>query len=195
MDSILAPNSHIKGIIIEGVECSGKTTLINEIRSNLVPFDCIMLGHQDGEQFDRYMREYMFNSGVIFNRSHYSEAVYSQLWKRPNPFTSQEKDVLDSYLSKNYITLFCTADKSILAERYLKRKFKQKADVNELDFIRTLFDNLLRSRADYIYESNGEDALHDAVEYIRSRLSASGLLKNKVISDTKTVSLVSGEGH
>ncbi|MBU9834762.1 hypothetical protein J1786_08040 [Rahnella sp. L72c] len=195
MDGLLSSNLQIKGIIIEGVECSGKTTLINEIRSNLVPFDCIMLGHQDGEQFDRYMREYMFNNGVIFNRSHYSEAVYSQLWKRPNPFTVQEKDVLDSYLSKNYITLLCTADKKILAERYLKRKFKQKADANELDLIRNLFDNSLRSKADYVYESNSEDALHEAIEYIRSRLAGSGLLKNKATSETKKISLVSGEGH
>lgn len=82
-----------------------------------------------------------------------------------------------------------------MAERYLKRNFKQKADANELDFIRNLFDNSLRSKADYVYESNSEDALHDAIEYIRSRLARSGLLKNKASSETKKISLVSGEGH
>ena len=171
MDSIKNQILPLKGIIIEGVECSGKTTLIQRLRSDVIAYDCVMLGHQEGDQFDRYMREYMLNSRVIFNRSHYSEMVYSHLWQRESPFSVHEVSVLDSYLARNYITLLCTADIDTLAARYQGRDFKQKANIDELKAIKSLFESTLNNKADYIYHSNDASALDKVLDYVRACLN------------------------
>ncbi len=170
MNGIISDNNAIKGIIIEGVECSGKTTLIQRVRSDVISYDCIMLGHQNGPQFDRYMRDYMVNDRVIFNRSHYSELIYSRLWKRGVPFSASELDVLNDYIVRNFITILCTADVCCLAERYAKRQYKQKVNLNELSEIKSIFDDVLTPTADYIYSSNDELELDKVLNYVKARL-------------------------
>ncbi|RJL52397.1 hypothetical protein [Pectobacterium carotovorum] len=170
MNGVVSDNSVIKGIIIEGVECSGKTTLIQRIRSDIVSYDCIMLGHQNGPQFDRYMRDYMVNERVIFNRSHYSEVIYSRLWDRGTPFSTSEMNVLSDYIHRNFITILCTADVCSLAERYAKRQYRQKVDLNELSEVKSLFDDVLIPKADYIYSSNDVLELDKVLDYVKTRL-------------------------
>ncbi|MDX6916317.1 hypothetical protein R9X49_14510 [Pectobacterium carotovorum] len=170
MNGIVSDNRVIKGIIIEGVECSGKTTLIQRIRSDVISYDCIMLGHQSGSQFDRYMRDYMVNERVIFNRSHYSEFIYSRLWERGVPFSTSELDVLNDYIHRNFITILCTADVCSLAERYAKRQYKQKVNLNELSEVKSLFDDVLTPKADYIYSSNDVLELDKVLDYVKTRL-------------------------
>ncbi|MEQ9946474.1 hypothetical protein [Pectobacterium aroidearum] len=170
MNGIVSDNRVIKGIIIEGVECSGKTTLIQRIRSDVISYDCIMLGHQSGSQFDRYMRDYMVNERVIFNRSHYSELIYSRLWDRGVPFSTSELNVLNDYIHRNFITILCTADVCSLAERYAKRQYKQKVNLNELSEVKSLFDDVLIPKADYIYSSNDVLELDKVLDYVKTRL-------------------------
>ncbi|WP_225087017.1 hypothetical protein [Pectobacterium colocasium] len=170
MNGVVSDNRVIKGIIIEGVECSGKTTLIQRIRSDVISYDCIMLGHQSGSQFDRYMRDYMVNERVIFNRSHYSELIYSRLWDRGVPFSTSELDVLNDYIHRNFITILCTADVCSLAERYAKRQYKQKVNLNELSEVKSLFDDVLTPKADYIYSSNDVLELDKVLDYVKTRL-------------------------
>ncbi|MEL7630523.1 hypothetical protein AAGW04_16200 [Pectobacterium aroidearum] len=170
MNGIVSDNRVIKGIIIEGVECSGKTTLIQRIRSDVISYDCIMLGHQSGSQFDRYMRDYMVNDRVIFNRSHYSELIYSRLWDRGVPFSTSELNVLNDYIHRNFITILCTADVCSLAERYAKRQYKQKVNLNELSEVKSLFDDVLTPKADYIYRSNDVLELDKVLDYVKTRL-------------------------
>lgn len=90
-----------RNIIVEGVERAGKTTLIDEIRRKIPGWDLKYLGHKDGSQFDRYMWEYRVNRGVIFNRSHFSEVVYSKLRQRGEPFTEAEREVLDDVVARS----------------------------------------------------------------------------------------------
>ncbi|MHA7877900.1 MAG: hypothetical protein ACX93T_03195 [Bacteroidota bacterium] len=47
------------GIIIEGSDCSGKTTLVNRLRSQLSPqgWYSLSVSHRSMNQFDRYFNE------------------------------------------------------------------------------------------------------------------------------------------
>lgn len=143
------------GIIIEGVECAGKTTLIQRIRSEVLPWDCKMLAHVEGKQFDRFIYEYMFTHNIIFNRSHISEVVYSRLWNRASPFTKSEREVLDDYINRNYILILGTADEDKLVERYNSRNYKQKITANQINKIKSLFEDECKNCKHIIY--NGSD--------------------------------------
>ena len=130
---------HKKGIIVEGVECAGKSTLIQKLRSEIVPWDCKMLGHKPGIQFDRFISEYVINDEVVFNRSHISEVVYSELWQRETPFSSEEYRVLNDYIKRHFILILCEAETSALIERYQARDYHQKVSADELDKVKELF--------------------------------------------------------
>ena len=57
-------------VLVEGVECAGKTTLIRALRERL-DWDCKALSHRPAHQFDRFMGEYLLGRDVVFNRGHY----------------------------------------------------------------------------------------------------------------------------
>lgn len=162
--------SSLKGILVEGVECSGKTTLIKGIRDTIVPWDCKYLAHQPGQQFERFMYEYMVNRNIIFNRGHFSEAVYSQLWGRATPFQPHEMQVLNDYIRRNLLVVLCDADVESLVRRYSERSHFQKAAAPELGKIRDLFGGQFQGIECIRYTSTDQQALEQALEEIKSKI-------------------------
>lgn len=160
-----------KGILIEGVECAGKSTLIKEIRDNVAPWDAKYLAHQPGHQFDRFMYEYMINNRIIFNRGHFSESVYSRLWDRESPFSPSEVDVLNDYTRRNLVVVLCDADVDTLVERYNQRDFHQKASAEELSRIRDLFAEEFDGIDCIHYSSTDEAALKQVSDQIKSLIN------------------------
>ena len=82
-----------KRIIVEGPDCSGKSTVVHRIK-NALRWDSKSLHHKGGDQFSRYLREYANNDCIVFDRSHFSEIVYSKLWRNGSPFTEIESNIL-----------------------------------------------------------------------------------------------------
>ena len=70
----------ISKIIVEGPDCSGKSTVVERIK-NMLCWDSKSLHHKEGNQFLRYLREYVLNENVVFDRAHFSEEAYSHLWR------------------------------------------------------------------------------------------------------------------
>ena len=68
--------SKIIRIIVEGPDCSGKSTLVNRTKNDL-RWDSKSLHHKEGNQFLRYLKEYAFSEQIVLDRSHFSEEVYS----------------------------------------------------------------------------------------------------------------------
>lgn len=165
----------VPSLVVEGVECAGKTTLIREFRARVSNLDVIALSHQEGHQFDRFISAYVDAEGVVFNRSHISETVYAKLWNRGRPFSPAEREVLDSFVARRFITVLCTADPATLRTRFAKRNFDQQARMNELEEIAELFDEELASQSYIRYVSSGPDTLEatlDAIEDAFARLGA-----------------------
>ena len=55
----------ITKIIIEGPDCSGKSTVVERIK-NMLRWDSKSLHHQPGNQFKRYLKEYALNDNIVF---------------------------------------------------------------------------------------------------------------------------------
>lgn len=162
-----------RALVVEGVECAGKTTLIREFRDSVVNWDIKSLSHQPGRQFDRFMCEYVSAHGLILNRAHVSELVYARLWDRGRPFSDAERDVLDDYAARHFTLVLCTADQAVLERRYAERGFNQRAKVAELPRITEFFDEECERVPHIRYVSSGPDALAKAISDIRRSLSLS----------------------
>jgi len=108
-------------VFIEGPNGSGKSMLADYVK-NLLKYDQLNLGHRDGDQFVRYLSEYG-RQRTVFCRAHWSEAVYSDLFERSEPFTESEYLTLDSAAQLRGVTVLClplSAD--VLRERYAARQ-------------------------------------------------------------------------
>jgi len=162
-----------QGVIIEGVECAGKTTLIDYLRKEKLPWDVKYVAHQEGDQFDRYMVEYITAHNILLNRSHISECVYGTLWRGGVPFEEYEQQTLDNYVRRHMVLVHCDAPTELLLDRYANRDFDQMAKVEELDAIRTGFERVLEGTDCIRYESTSQKELETAAEAIVERVQQS----------------------
>lgn len=148
----------IDNIIVEGIECAGKTTLIDEVRREIPGWDLKFLGHKDGNQFRRYAWEYNVNEGTIFNRAHYSELVYSTLHNRANPFTETGRQILDSLVGESTLVIFCDPEIEDVKERYMQRETAQPVDYDELEEVHGLFKEVFENVPHLKYVSTDMDS-------------------------------------
>lgn len=153
----------IKGIIVEGCDCSGKSTLIRTIKTTLsrAGWETADLGHKDVEsQFDRYLNKYLSADKIIFDRGHFSEAVYSQAWRGGSSFNGWELNFLNEYVLKNFIVIFAYTLPEILKQRYLDRAYDQTILYDELEDIQQKFSQLLNHPNVIQYNSLDHNALN-----------------------------------
>lgn len=155
----------INKIIIEGPDCSGKSTVVERIKNSL-RWDSKSLHHIEGNQFDRYLKEYAFAERVVFDRAHFSEEVYSILWRDGNPFSEKEKQILDSLACYRALIIFMCPDLEIMKERYRKRNFQQQIKLEELQKSRELFLERLANIPHLLYESKDYAELDKLLERV-----------------------------
>ena len=157
----------VRNIIVEGVECGGKTTLIDEMRRQMKGWDLKFLGHKNGDQFKRYVWEYQVNEGTIFNRSHYSEIVYSRLWDRGEPFTPAQVECLDDLAAEDNIIIVASPQKQVMLDRYKQRGYAQMAKLEELGRIHDIFGEVMQNVPCLVYGSENIDAMYSMVEQVK----------------------------
>ncbi|MBI4451328.1 hypothetical protein HY642_05110 [Candidatus Woesearchaeota archaeon] len=146
-------------VLVEGPDCSGKSTLVERLK-NALRWDSKSLRHIEGDQFERYIKEYASQRFVVFDRGHVSEAVYGRLWRGGSPFAADERRLLDDFTSSRiYVILACPA-LSAMQERYSARRFAQQISVDELEQCRNLF--IEECKPNITYHSESWDEL-DAV--------------------------------
>ncbi len=156
-------------ILVEGPDCSGKTTLVERLK-NEVHWDAKSLHHLEGNQFKRYLREYAMQEHIIFNRGHYSEAAYGELWRGGDPFSEQEKNILDQLCQQNMIIIFACPSLEVLQHRYRERKCPQQIKYEELAPIRKNFCDLMLDVPHLLYQSASYGELDTIIEQV-SRLA------------------------
>ncbi len=111
----------VMNILIEGIDCAGKSTLAKELK-NALGWDTRSLHHGKGNQFLRYLKEYASTDCTIFERGHVSEIVYGKLFKRKNPFTKSEEKILNAIIGETGIIISCIPPLGLALERYRSRK-------------------------------------------------------------------------
>jgi hypothetical protein len=99
----------MRGIVVDGVGCSGKSDLIATLKTELKVvggYDVRELDHSDCEdQFTRYLREYATGATVLFHRSHLSEMVFGQIQRNRPPFSDAEIAALNTVLSLRFVSV------------------------------------------------------------------------------------------
>jgi thymidylate kinase len=158
----------IKGIIIEGSDCSGKTTLIDELKKRLSysGWDIINLGHENRDQFKRYMNWYINSDKAIFDRGHFSEIVYGDLWRGGHGMSTKEIDALNEYVFNNFLVVFAYAPEDVLKQRYHSRSYDQIIKSHELAIVQSHLENLLTHPNVLKYDSTSLIARDTMVEKI-----------------------------
>lgn len=152
-------------VIVEGPDCSGKSTLVERLK-NTLRWDSKYLRHSDGNQFFRYLKEYSHQESIVFDRSHFSEAVYGQLWRGGSPFNDKEKQILDDICDMHGLVIFCIPSLEDMESRYNGRRFEQQITLDELNKSRELF--LAESKhAHIIYNSRDFDELEEVINRVK----------------------------
>jgi len=154
-------------IVVEGPDCSGKSTLVNRLKNEL-RWDAKSLHHRPGNQFQRYLAEYAFLHDTVIDRSHFSEQVYSTMWRGGSPFSFTEKEILDkTVLTRSRIILVCpSAD--ILRKRYLSRDYAQQIKLEELEYSRELFMKELGGICSIHYQSKDYEELEKVIQEVKT---------------------------
>lgn len=148
-----------KFIIVEGPDCSGKSTLVERLK-NTLRWDSKYLRHAKGNQFFRYLQQYSLGKSTVFDRAHFSEVVYSRMWRGGSPFSKREKQILDDICTLHGLVIFCLPRMKIMERRYNKRGFEQQITIEELDHSYQLFTKESES-AHLIYRSESYEELEN----------------------------------
>lgn len=159
----------INKIIVEGPDCSGKSTFVERLK-NMLHWDSKSLHHIDGNQFERYLKEYVLNKNLVFDRSHFSEIVYSKLWKRKTPFVKEEFEILNSLIGLDSLIVFVCPDFEVLEKRYNNRNFEQQIKFEELEKSRKLFIEIFEGIPVIIYKSKDYEELNSLLIKIKGMI-------------------------
>lgn len=161
-------NNHIKryNLLVEGPDCSGKSTVVERLK-NLLHWDAKSLHHQEGDQFKRYVREYALADNVVFDRGHFSEEVYSRLWRGGSPFLPQQKNILNALCQQMMIVIFVSPPLEIIQQRYQQRAFEQQIQFQELEQSRVLFCETMKEVPHILYASQDYEELEALLEKVK----------------------------
>ncbi|MFA5887236.1 MAG: hypothetical protein WC852_00815 [Candidatus Nanoarchaeia archaeon] len=159
----------ITRIIVEGSDCSGKSTVVDRVK-NALHWDSKSLHHREGSQFARYLKEYATNENIVFDRSHFSEEVYSNLWRGGSPFSKPEKQILDGICSIDTLIIFTCPPAEVLKERYLKRGYEQQIRLEELEKSRELFCSEFNGIPHRLYLSKNYGELEELIREVKERV-------------------------
>lgn len=188
------------GVIVEGADCSGKTTLVKRLKAALstAGWDVHDMGHKPGDQFRRYADAYVRGHNLLLDRGHFSEVVYSRLWRGGSPFAPWERELLDDYVLGRYIVVLCTAPPVVLAARHAGRSYDQVTHASELEAVQRLFVQELSAVRPIYYESTNEHALNTIVRQLIDLLGQPGgeadILKSTVRPTERRLDFILLEG-
>ncbi len=160
----------IRGIIVEGIDCGGKSTLIQNLKfrlKNIVGYDVKSLGHRNCiSQYRRYLYEYAANDKIIFDRAHFSEVVFGKILRNENPFSVAELKILNEIVELEFIIILAIPRYVDFCERIQQTKHIQVIEEKDYSNINTGFIKAL-SNIDYIvYKSESFDELDRITEII-----------------------------
>lgn len=115
-------------IIVEGADCSGKDSLIKELKRitgySVVRGSSFELSKNGSESMRDVMLDNFNKEGVIFNRSYLSNLVYAPLFDYPMIKREHALEVtkkINETDDKSVIVVYLHADRKTLEERMEKR--------------------------------------------------------------------------
>lgn len=125
----------MKNVIVEGIDCSGKSTLIKNLKFKLKGFggyDVKALEHKNGDQFRRYSTEYVLADRILFDRAHISEMVFGKILRNHSPLNQNEISILNSIVNNNFLVILAVPSYEDFIRRFHESRELQV--ISESDF-------------------------------------------------------------
>lgn len=122
-------------LIIEGNDCTGKSTLVSELRSALRVhggWDTKNLVHRTGDMFFRFLNEYVNADRIIFDRSHFSELVYGKYLRDSKTFTREQLQALDLIIENYGVVIHCDLQPKEIVARMKIRNQTELLDEDDI---------------------------------------------------------------
>lgn len=163
----------MRGVIVEGIDCSGKSTLISLIKYAFKRhggIDVRELEHLDCKsQYERYLSEYSSPSKVIFHRSHISEVVFSSFYSRITPFNESELSILEKIVRNDFIVIMAEVSYSLFKERINNSRGSQVIDINDYKKLTELFFLNTKQYKPIYYSSKSTEELEKMCDLVVKR--------------------------
>lgn len=165
--------------ILEGPDCSGKTTLSQD---RMFRLDTVL--HQGPyknnvyiETFDLLYRSWALDKPIVCDRLHLGEQVYGPIFRGHNMLTDTDQDHLESILLKHYrpVVVLCLPSLDVALYAWQDRSAQGKEMLTEQEqFIATYeyYRDKLRTSLPvirYDYTSDSLDTLAKNIEALRPR--------------------------
>ncbi|RKJ28240.1 hypothetical protein D7X33_42715 [Butyricicoccus sp. 1XD8-22] len=130
-------------IIVEGVDGAGKTTLINELSSQLnydvVKGSSFELSSCTNEELYNKFNDMTTLDNVVFDRFIYSNEVYAPLYKDFALLTDEQRREIERKMSHKAIIVYLYADTETLIDR-INVRGDDYVTVDKLDTIKEKYD-------------------------------------------------------
>jgi len=175
----------MKSVIVEGIDCSGKSSLIKALKYKLKKYggyDVKELEHKDiSNQFSRYALEYLSVSHTLFDRSHISEIVFGSILRNTIPFSSFQIKILNEIVSSEFVTVLATPSYDDFISRYQETRKYQVISVTDFNKINDKFIESCAYVNSIVYRSSSFNELEEVSNDIVNLLT-NGELNNDRIS-------------
>lgn len=79
------------------------------------------MSHRAADQFERYLEKYLGDERIIYDRAHFSEIVYGNLWRGHSGPTAWQKGFLNNFVLENFVAVLAQAPGDTLLQRYHAR--------------------------------------------------------------------------
>lgn len=143
-------------IIFEGVDKSGKSTLINEFNKDT---------------------NFSF---VVIDRLTISSKVYDELFSRNN---YDYYDNVEMEIAKNFnvLIVYCDAPNNIIEERLMKANEKLPKELSDIKKVKDVFNHYLYHHCSFLNIVNVDTTkdISECLEAIKRKLYCMGVLKNE----------------
>ena len=153
----------MKGVIVEGIDCSGKSSLIKVLKyklKNQGGFDVKELEHVNNiQQYKRYMFEYVTSQRILFDRSHISEVVYGKILRSNNPFSDEELMILNQVVNLDYLVVYAKPSYDDFVDRMKKTRDSQVIKAESYNSIIEGFEEIMKFFNPIIYSSKSFEEL------------------------------------
>jgi thymidylate kinase len=141
--SVSSPNKKTF-VLLEGSNGSGKSTLSKLLKVSMVGWGVKTLDYKSINPFQRYLNEYCNNHEIIFDRGHFSEVVYGNIFRNGKHFSNSELNLLNDYVRNRGIVILCDPPVEVLAQRIAHTEYPKHIHESRLGQVREEFQNVLQ---------------------------------------------------
>lgn len=132
--------------IIEGSDCSGKTTLVNKLIDKLgykyKKGSSFILAKAPNEELFNHFKSIAKMDNVIVDRFIYSNRTYADLYKDYSIITQKQKQQIEDMISRKAKVIYLFADDEILQER-MRQRGDEYINENEIPRITKKFSEVM----------------------------------------------------